>query len=260
MTGPQGYASDPGYAGHPGPSPTAPSAPGSADSAGSAKESSGPDAARPRIADSYGTRPVHATDIAYRGMIWQVRRDAVELAPGVVVNREYVPHGGAVAVMALRPAAGGGEEVLMISQYRHAAGATMWELPAGLLDVAGEAPPAAAARELAEEVDLVADRWWVLADAVASPGSFPENLRIYLARDLAATPTRHERTAEEADLHPTWVPLDEAIDAVLAGRIHNPGAVIGLLAADAARRRDWSTLRAADCPWPAHPAYRDQAG
>jgi ADP-ribose pyrophosphatase len=47
-----------------------------------------------------------------------------------------------------------------------------------------------------------------------------------------------------------WVPLDEVVDAVLAGRLHNPTLVLGVLAAAAARDRGWSTLRPADSPWP----------
>ena len=55
-----------------------------------------------------------------------------------------------------------------------------------------------------------------------------------------------------------WVPLEEARDAVLAGRLHNPGAVVGVLAACAARAQGWRTLRPPDAPWPEHPALRDR--
>ncbi len=54
-----------------------------------------------------------------------------------------------------------------------------------------------------------------------------------------------------------WVPLEEARDAVLAGGLHNPGAVVGVLAAYEARAQEWRTLRPADAPWPEHPALRD---
>jgi hypothetical protein len=47
-----------------------------------------------------------------------------------------------------------------------------------------------------------------------------------------------------------WVPLDDAVQAVLAGRLHNPVALMGLLAAQVARRDGYAGLRAADVPWP----------
>jgi ADP-ribose pyrophosphatase len=77
---------------------------------------------------------------------------------------------------------------------------------------------------------------------------------MYLARDVHPVPEGelHTRTAEELDMPTRWVSLDDARDAVLAGRIHNPGSVIGILAACQARDLGWSTLRPADSPWPEH--------
>jgi len=99
----------------------------------------------------------------------------------------------------------------------------------------------------------------VLIDAYASPGAFPEAYRVYLARDLrAADGDPHVRTAEEADLTVRWVSLDQAYAAALAGRIHNPGALLGILAAWGSRAQGWATLRPHDAPWPEHPAYRER--
>jgi ADP-ribose pyrophosphatase len=47
-----------------------------------------------------------------------------------------------------------------------------------------------------------------------------------------------------------WVPLDEAVTMALDGRLHNPTAVSGVLAASAARAKGFDTLRPADAPWP----------
>ena len=58
-----------------------------------------------------------------------------------------------------------------------------------------------------------------------------------------------EREDEEATMQYAWVPLDQALDMVLSGRLHSPSAVIGILAAHAARGRNWEGLRAADAPW-----------
>lgn len=209
------------------------------------------------LVEDWTSEPVLESSTPFEGMIFDVVRDRVDLGEGGVVTRDYVSHPGAVAVLALREL-DGVDHVLMIRQYRHATGAHVWELPAGLLDVDGEPPWEAAARELAEEVDLVADEWHVLADDVTSPGAFPETVRIFLARGLrdVADEDAHERTAEELSLRPLWVPLDDAVDAALAGRISNSATLVGLLSAGLSRARGWSTLRVRDAAWPAREAQR----
>jgi len=166
------------------------------------------------------------------------------------VTREYLDHTGAVIVVALREIVGV-DHLVMIRQYRHPVRRAEWELPAGLRDVAGEEPALTAARELAEEVELRATRWDLLVDLFASPGSTSEVMRVFLARDVSkVTDGTFERTGEEAGITGMWVPLDDAYAAVLEGRIHNPGAVVGIMAAWGSRQRGWSTLRPADSPWP----------
>lgn len=209
------------------------------------------------LADRLETCPVLDTEVVFEGMVWDVRRDTVDLGDGGRVRREYVDHPGAVSIVALREVAGRAQ-VQLIQQYRHPVGAFEWELPAGLLDVAGEPPWLGAARELHEEVDLVAARWHVLIDYYGSPGGISEALRVFLARDLTDVP--HDelfaREGEERGMRVGWVDLDEAHEAVLAGQLHNPSAVIGILTAHAARAHNWTTLRPPDAPWPEHPAYR----
>jgi 8-oxo-dGDP phosphatase len=206
------------------------------------------------LADLVAGRPVTRSETVHRGLVWDVVRDTVDLGPAGTVRREYVRHPGAVAVLALDD----DDQVVLIRQYRHPVGMELWELPAGLLDVDGEDPLAAAQRELAEEADLRAGRWDVIVDWFNSPGGMTEALRLYLARDVSPVPVaeRHTREAEEHGMPVRWVPLDAARDAVLAGRLHNSAAVIGLLAACAARDEGWRTLRPADAPWPEHPAHR----
>ncbi|MGB8384063.1 MAG: NUDIX hydrolase [Dermatophilaceae bacterium] len=207
------------------------------------------------LMDERAPKPVLSSEVAFTGLIFDVRRDRVDLGAGGVVLRDYVDHPGAVLVLALRPIAGV-DHLVMIRQYRHACRDYLWELPAGLLDVPGEPPWEAAARELHEEVDLAASRYDVLVDAYASAGAFPEAYRVFLARDLVPSPGRHVRKAEEADMRVLWVPLDDAYAAVLAGRLHNPGAMLGILTARGSREQGWATLRPHDAPWPQHPAYR----
>ena len=194
------------------------------------------------------SRDVDEARVLHAVRIFDLRSESVDLGEGGVVTREFVDHPGAVAIVVLDE----DERVLLLHQYRHPVRRELWEPPAGLLDVDGEDAQAAAARELLEEADLRAARWDVLADYYTSPGGSNEALRVFLARDLSPVPEaeRHEREAEELGMGLRWVPLDEAVSAVLAGDLHNPSAVVGILAAAAARATGWSALRPADSPWP----------
>lgn len=182
---------------------------------------------------------VLSSERAFEGKVWDIRREAFAYGDGEVV-REFVDHTGAVAVLALDAE----ERVLLIQQYRHPIRERDWELPAGLLDIAGEDPAVAAGRELEEEADLVAGSLQLLTEFYTTPGGSNESIRIYLARDLTATTQAFDRTEEEADIRVEWVPLDDAVAAVLDGRLHNSILMLGVLAAAAARDRGWTTLRA----------------
>jgi ADP-ribose pyrophosphatase len=216
-----------------------------------------PAAAHPATAvgDSLSPRRVLSSDTVYQGRIWDVRSDAFELSDGSgTIERDYIDHPGAVAVLPMDDDG----RILLLRQYRHPVGMDLWEIPAGLLDVDGESNVAAAARELAEEADLEAGEWQVLTDFFTSPGSSSEAIRIYLARGLREIPhhERHTRTDEESEIEFAWVDLDDAVRAVLAGRLHNPSAVVAVLAAQAARAAGFASLRPGDAPWPAHPSQR----
>lgn len=199
------------------------------------------------LADRADPVPVLDREIVFEGMVWDVRRDHVDLGQEQV-KREIVQHPGAVAVVALDDAG----QIALVQQYRHPVGTRTWEIPAGLLDVDGEEPQLAAARELAEEADLRAEQWHVLLDYFTSPGFTDETIRIFLARGITQLPEaeRHQRTGEERDMLLRWVSLDAAATAVLEGRLHNPHTVIGVLAAHARRDNDWADLEPADSPWP----------
>ncbi len=208
-----------------------------------------PDATDPQpLRDEPDPAEVIEREVVHDGLVWDVVRDRFDLGEAGRLTREYVDHTGAVAVLALDE----DDRVLVIRQYRHPVRAHLWEIPAGLLDVDGEPPLEAAARELREEADLTATRWDVLVDYLSTPGGSTEGLRIYLARDVTEVPEdeRHERTGEELGMPTRWVPLTELVDAVLAGRVHSPSLVVGVLAAAALRARGWAGLRPADEPWP----------
>lgn len=166
------------------------------------------------------------SDLAYHGAVWDVRDDRVRYGSGEI-RRQYVAHTGAVAILALDDDG----RVLLIQQYRHPIRHRDWELPAGLLDVEGEEPLAAAKRELAEEADLVAAGWEPLVSSWTTPGGNDEIIHIFLATGVSAAASAHDREDEEADIRVEWVPLADAVDAVLSGRMRNGILSIGVLAA-----------------------------
>jgi len=171
------------------------------------------------------------SDLVYKGWVWDVRSDRVAYGDGEIV-REYVDHTGAVAVLALDEDG----RVLLIQQYRHPIRHRDWELPAGLLDIEGEDPMVAAQRELAEEADLVAREWQPLVSTWTTPGGNSELIRIYLATGLEPATSVFAREDEEADIRLAWVPLSDAVEAVLAGRLRNGILSLGVLAAERRRR------------------------
>jgi len=199
------------------------------------------------ITDEPAHWPVASTAELVRGRLVTLRTDKVRMPDGDLAERDVVIHPGAVAVLALDDV----QQVLLIRQYRHPVGRLLWEIPAGLRDVAGEPPWATARRELLEEAGYRARNWRLLADYYTSPGFSTERLRVFLARGLEQV-SQAERDfvpeAEEAHLLLAWLPLDEAVRKVFAGDLHNGVAALGLLAAYAARSEGFDGLRPADAP------------
>ncbi len=187
----------------------------------------------------------------FRGNVIAVRTDDVRMPDGSIAARDIVEHPGAVAVVALDE----DDRVVLVHQWRQPVGESLDELPAGILDVAGESALIGAQRELYEEAALTARVWHVLLDLYTSPGMTDEAIRIYLARDLddVAHADRFESADEEITMTVRREPLDDLVGRVLAGDLVNGVAVAGILGAAQARARDWNTLRPADAAWPARP-------
>ncbi|MBE1573969.1 NUDIX domain-containing protein [Amycolatopsis roodepoortensis] len=190
---------------------------------------------------------VASTKDVHIGRVVGLRVDEVVMPGGGTARREVVEHLGAVAVVALDSDG----MVTLIHQYRHPIGRRLWELPAGLIDKAGEDPVEAAKRELVEEVGLSAERWETLVDVAASPGFTDEVVRVYLARELSEV-DREVLGDEEADLVMRRFPLAEAVRMALAGELVNGSTVGGVLAAHAVLSGAASS-RPADAPWEDRP-------
>jgi 8-oxo-dGTP pyrophosphatase MutT (NUDIX family) len=172
---------------------------------------------------------VLSSEPVYEGRVISLRRDTVAMPGGGDSVREVVHHPGAVAVVALDD----DENVVLLRQYRHPVAQHLWELPAGLRDADGEPPLETAKRELAEEVQLAADRWSLLLSVNNSPGFSDELVHIFLAEGLTAAdrPDGFVVEHEEADMTVERVPLADAVQRVFDGDIRNSSAVAGILAA-----------------------------
>jgi len=169
---------------------------------------------------------VSSSEVAFRGMIWNVKREVFEFAEQTL-TREFIEHPGAVAVVALNEQG----QVLLIRQYRHPVGELLWEIPAGLLDVDGESHENAARRELLEETGYLAETLEPLIEFFTTPGGSTEKIAIFLAKGLVLSDNRPVVDGEEADMLVEWVGFDDALAAVMSSKIKSPSVAVGIMAA-----------------------------
>ncbi|WP_353066826.1 NUDIX hydrolase [Tunturibacter psychrotolerans] len=174
-----------------------------------------------------------SSKLSYKGKVFSVFTDKLEEPGGFVNTRDVIRHNGSVVILAIDESKNPADpEIILIRQYRHAAGQFLIELPAGRVD-AGEATLAAAKREMIEETGYRAKRWTLLTKYFASPGFLGEWMQIYLARDLregTATPEPDE------NIEIFRLPLSEALVLIAANKIHDGKTLIGLMLYDSARR------------------------
>ena len=161
---------------------------------------------------------------AFEGKIWNVISESFDFGDQRL-TREFVAHPGAVAVVATNDA----NQVLMIRQYRHPVRQKLWEIPAGLTDVAGELPEAAAARELQEETGYTAGQLEHLIDFYTTPGGNSELIRVYHATKLEYV-GREAMDGEERDLEIEWFDFTDVVTDILANKIKSPSAAVGIMA------------------------------
>jgi len=184
------------------------------------------------VADVPEHWPVEASEDLYRSNLpFALRADTVrrpEQPDEEPFTRVVLEHPGAVVVLALDEE----DRALCLRQYRHPARMRMLELPAGLLDTAGEDPETTARRELLEEAGLEADDWTPLVSAYSSPGISTEQIHYFLARGLRAGDRGDFRPVhEEADMETLWVGYDDLLAACLDGRVHDAPVHVAVLTA-----------------------------
>jgi ADP-ribose pyrophosphatase len=174
-----------------------------------------------------------ASKLAYKGKVFSVFTDKVQEPGGHINTRDVIRHNGSIVILAVDESQDPNDpDIILERQYRHAAGQTLIELPAGRVEP-GEATLAAAKRELIEETGYRAKRWTLLTRYFASPGFLGEWMQIYLARDIRegiATPEPDE------NIQVFRLKLSQALALVAANKIHDGKTLIGLLLYDSARR------------------------
>ncbi len=181
------------------------------------------------------TERVVASQVVHRGRYMVFHVDTIERADGSRGTRDLVAHPGAVAILALDR----DDRLLLVRQWRVAAGQAMLEIPAGTLDVhegVTEDPDVAARRELEEETGHRAGTWRRLSSFWTAPGFASEFMHLYLATDLAAV-ADDTRLApdEDEELELRRLPVDEALSLVDTGAIADAKSILGILWLDRLR-------------------------
>ena len=175
-------------------------------------------------------------EVVYRGRVFDVELDRVRFPDGSVGELEIIRHPGAAAVLPLyRPGEwDGGDEaaVVLLRQFRYAAGGELWEVPAGKLEP-GESPESCARRELEEEAGLRARELQPLTTVYTTPGFTDEVIHLFVAVGLEPGEMRHEES-EFIERHA--VPLERALGMVASGQIRDAKTICTLLCAASLNR------------------------
>ncbi len=164
--------------------------------------------------------------LIHQGKIIRVDEDQVRFPNGTTGALDVVRHPGASAVVPfLSDPAGNDPTILLIRQYRHAAGGWLLEIPAGRLDV-GELPDVCARRELLEETGCTCERLVPMTTILTTPGFSDEQIHLFAASSLTAGVVRHE--ADEF-IEPQVVRLADALEKVRNGEIRDAKSALALL-------------------------------
>ena len=156
----------------------------------------------------------------FRGKVFTVSVDTVQEGEAIY-QRDVVHHPGSAVIIPLFP----DKTVALVKQYRHPALRYLLEAPAGTLEER-EAPEIGAARELEEELGLVAGRLDLLSKFFVSPGFCEEKMWVYLATDLSDS---KQNLDEDEIIQVVKIPLEEALEMISDGEIEDAKTIIALL-------------------------------
>jgi ADP-ribose pyrophosphatase len=173
--------------------------------------------------------------VVHEGTYMVFTRDTVLDADGKKHTRDVVLHPGAVTIVAIRA----DRQLLLVRQYRHAAGEALLELPAGTLDRQPDGSIedrlVAAKRELTEETGYMAGKWRELSTFFTAPGFASELMTMFLATDLAPDPSFEGPDPDER-LDLVTMPFDEALAQARRHELRDAKTIIGLYEVDALAR------------------------
>lgn len=165
---------------------------------------------------------VSATTI-YKGKVFNLVSEKIKLPNGNTTHMDIIRHPGASAIIPMAD----DDTVVLLKQYRHAAGSEIWEIPAGTLEK-NEAPVECAKRELIEETGYSATGWKKLGKIIPVPGYSDETIHVFLASHLAAEKQNLDAN-EIIDVHK--IKISTALEMIYNGKINDAKTVSGLLLA-----------------------------
>ena len=168
-----------------------------------------------------------SSESVFDGDLLHVRRDTVRLPDGQTSAREWIEHPGAAAVVPVDDEG----RVVLVRQFRFPPRREFWEVPAGKLDAGGASPLEQAQRELAEEVQLAAQRWTPLGSTYPGIGYSDEIIHLFLAEGLIEA---SEESDDDEFVEPFRMPLAEAVAMARRGEIEDAKSCVALLLAHAA--------------------------
>lgn len=167
-----------------------------------------------------------ATRRIHTGRVLNLDVDTVRFPDGSQGELEIIRHPGAAAVVPVASDPMGPDPtLLLLRQYRYAAGGTLWEIPAGRLEP-GEDPAACARRELQEEAGVVAGRLDRLTTIWTTPGFTDEAIHLYWATELT-TATEAREPDEFIEVVPR--PLSQTLADIRSGDIRDGKTIVGIL-------------------------------
>jgi ADP-ribose diphosphatase len=164
----------------------------------------------------------------YTGRVLNLDVDTVRFPNGSSGELEMIRHPGASAVLPVLSADDAEDpQLLLIRQYRYAAGGPIWEVPAGRLED-GEEPEACARRELLEETGASAGRWARLTTVYTTPGFTDERIHFFVARDLNVNQDATRREADEF-MEVKALPVSRVLDMIRKGEITDAKTIVAVL-------------------------------
>jgi ADP-ribose pyrophosphatase len=161
------------------------------------------------------------SETVFKGKVFEVKREELREPSGIETTREIIVHPGSVVVLPVFPDG----RILLIRQYRHAAGQSLWELVAGHKEP-DETFAFGAQRELQEEAGYSAKKLKKLLEIFPSPGLLGERMEIYLAEGLTKVPACPE---DDEKITVRILPLAEALKWIRSGKIRDAKSVSGIL-------------------------------